>query len=141
MRSSRFILLALLSSSGCYLSHGEVTADAGADSRSACSFTYRDRSLSRDVSCTISATSLSGCNDAARCVCTTWRAANPEEIEPCIEFELVPRGAITFADYCTESAPARMTMADALEGYLDFHGEDLRIGEGCRAIPALALPR
>jgi hypothetical protein len=144
MRSSRILALTMLSLGGCYLSHGEVTADAGVDAPSApaaCTFSYLDRTLSREISCTLPASSVDGCTEAARCICTRWHAADPEEIEPCIEFELVPRGAITFADYCTESPPARMTMAEALEGYLDFHGEDLRIGEGCRAMPALASPR
>ncbi|MCC7537778.1 MAG: hypothetical protein IT379_16260, partial [Deltaproteobacteria bacterium] len=59
----------------------------------------------------------------------------------CVGSELTPRGAITLADYCTESPPPRHTMTEALEGFFSGRGAgELPISAECDSIPALTGP-
>ncbi len=128
--------LALLLCSSCYQSHEriDVERDAGAPP---CRFSWIDRTSGTPATCGIELASRSGCLEAARCICEASGAVGAE-LEPCIAASVLPRGAITFSDFCTEGPPARLTMAEALEGYLSFeHGGAVRISPECAMIPAL----
>ena len=101
----------------------------------ACRFFYVART-GASVDCTLTASSLTACADAARCICTAI-TADPSEVEMCIQWETQPRALITFSDSCTPSLPARMSMDQALRSYLESRSEVATISSGCASIPAL----
>jgi hypothetical protein len=144
---------------GCYRSHGQRSdagdSDAGptdagptdagptdagrVDPGASCEFSVRTFD-GTDVSCTISSGSREACTEAAVCVCAASGPMTDVDLIRCAGWELTPRGALTFTDFCTLEPPARMTMAEALRGY--FGGApDLRTSEGCDDTPALLGPR
>ncbi len=148
-RAAAAVVSAAIAIAGCHLSHerGDRPRDSGrtdaatrdAATGDSCRFTVR--TPDRETTCTISLGSGEGCTEAALCLCRAREGASPTEIVRCTGGELTPRGAITLADFCTIEPPGRMTMTEALEGYLSFGGEPVSIGSECATMPALIGPR
>ena len=96
------------------------------------------------IDCAIELTSTESCAETAICLCdaqpgidtTTARLA-------CASPELVARGALTFADFCTDGPPARLTLTEVIEEYLGRAGTatGLDISPTCDQLPALIGPR
>lgn len=138
-----WIVVLVLAACGCYRSHDrDAAADAGyieVDAGEACAFAVRTLD-GTDVRCTIPARSIEGCTEAAVCLCDARRPMTEVDRIRCAGWELTPRGAVTFADFCTLEAPASATMTEALDGY--FGGAvELTIGDACAGVPALLGPR
>lgn len=139
---------------GCYLSHergastddGSVRAsDAAAidatriDGGPTCTFGFRSAGGVTGT-CAISVGSTESCAEAAMCLCAARDPGTPTEILACAGPDLTFRGALTFTDFCTPAPPERMSLAQALEGYL---GRDalVDVSPACAALPALLGPR
>lgn len=102
--------------------------------------------------CDISTRSTTGCDDMAHCVCRAMLELGVSE-EPAFDVELctfsmvVPRGAVTLADYCalsgsTAEVPSLVELYDTL-GFVDdmgwvLAGDDYRVelGETCDEVAA-----
>ena len=114
---------------GCYASQG-----AGPPDRAACTFTLVRAGT---VSCRIELTTATPCQDAARCFCLAERpAATEAELRECIGWMTEPRGAITFADFCSRTVPTRYTLIEAIEGVYPYMAQEP--SPECSAIAAIA---
>lgn len=137
MAAMRAALAVMLLLPGCYLSH-EAPRDGEVE---LCTFSY----VSGDgvaIACGIDAASSAPCLDAALCICqTVLPDGTSADIDACLVDIVEPRALITFSDYCSFGPPARHTFPEALAGFVDFHGRDLRTTASCAEIPALLEPR
>lgn len=125
---------------GCYQSHDATDLPDGYAGEGDCRLRFYDARSGGDVECTVASSSSRACSVLAECVCRAWNPAAPEhEIAMCVLFETIPRGAITLADFCTESLPARMTLDEAARGYIRFLTPEgsLSTTEACASTPAL----
>jgi hypothetical protein len=140
-------LLALAFLPGCYLSHerGASVADAGRDDAGpdvtlidvgpSCSFGFSTAEGARGT-CTIAVGSTESCAEAALCLCAARDAGTPTEVLACAGWDLTFRGALTFTDFCTATPPERMSLTQALEGFLGS-ASLVDVSPGCAAVPAL----
>lgn len=145
-------MLALVALPGCYLSHrGGAPEDAGVpdvpaidaasidvaviDAGPSCTFGFRTPDGVAGM-CAIGAGSIESCAEAALCVCAARGAESPSELLSCAGWDLTPRGAITLADFCEVSPPERMSLREALEGFLGA-GSLIEPSPACAALPAL----
>lgn len=94
--------------------------------------------------CVLEPRTMLGCEDLARCVCEAWEAFSPGpvDIETCIFSMVVPRGAITLADFCTLSgnpgATSLLELGDQVWDASPMAG-DLTLSTECGAIAAFTL--
>jgi hypothetical protein len=98
--------------------------------------------------CDIPATSMTGCDDLARCVCEAYAELEtvepPFDIEGCVQSMTFPRGMITFSDFCPLSGASadvssladlydRLREADGMQWL--FGGEAwAELGDACAAV-------
>lgn len=133
-------------SSGCYLAHerdGAAPMDASArdagpiDAGPTCGFDFT-LADGRRAHCNIASGSTEACAEAALCLCGQ-DGGTSSEVLACAGWNLVPRGALTFTDFCTESPPERMSMTEALGGYLHVESptSSVDISPACDGVPAL----
>jgi hypothetical protein len=129
---------------GCYLSHerGALLDDGGIqviDAGPICTFGLRSAEGTVHT-CAIAVGSTEGCAEAAMCSCAARDAGTPTEILACAGWDLTPRGALTYTDFCTASPPERMSLLEAIEGLL---GRDALVdpSPACASVPALIGPR
>lgn len=93
-----------------------------------------------DAHCAVPSGSMQACTEMAECLCAArGRTSSSTELLQCTGWDLTPRGALTFADFCEVEPPARMTMTEALQGLLRGDPE-LQISETCGSVPALIGP-
>jgi len=160
MRFLGFAMLALLP--GCYLSHERGASDVGIrapdtatrdatvidartidtaliDAGPTCTFGFRTTDGVTGM-CAIGGGSTESCAESAMCICAARTGGTPTEVLACAGWDLTPRGAITLADFCTVSPPERMSLTEALEGFLGPESL-LDVSPACAAVPALVGSR
>lgn len=121
---------------GCYSSHVATDLPDDGGSRGDCRIRFHDPRSDEDVECTVPSSSSRACSVLAECICRAWNPTAPEdEIAMCASWETTPRGALTLADFCTESPPPRMMLDEAARGYIGFTA--LETSEACASTPAL----
>lgn len=147
MRRTLGTLLLLAALPGCHLAHERrvVDADAGPRAIDAAArdagprCTFSAVRAGNEVSCAISVGSPEACAEAALCLC----GADPQNDSPserlaCASWELIARGAITYADFCTSTAPGRLNMSEVLEQYVGADpSSELQISPVCDQVPGL----
>lgn len=90
--------------------------------------------------CLIDPATMLGCEALAACLCNASDVP-PEQLEGCIDSMIIPRGAITLADYCILSgSPNPQSLASLAGQPWDMRPEPAQIAfDGCQDIPAFTL--
>ncbi len=110
--------------------------DAGADACRVTIWAGREVGEDGEFSCVIEPDQAFPCGQFARCVCAA--AVPPEHVEACAHDILIPRGAITLADFCHDPDNTIATLVDDSS----WHGGDWDV-EGtpaCADIPVTNRP-
>ena len=90
--------------------------------------------------CEVDVASSQPCLDAARCLCANAAAPNgpTDDVEGCAQSWTAPRGAITFADYCSWSVQSSTrSLAEAVAGFASTYGATVVSSVECDDIPAI----
>jgi hypothetical protein len=122
---------------GCYRSHERMTDGAvpPVDAGAACEVSFTHFSGTH-VECSIPASSTEGCAEAAVCFCSAIEPGTPTEVLRCAGWDLTPRGALTFTDFCPLEPPERLSMGDVFRAFL-MGADDLEISSTCDQVPGL----
>jgi hypothetical protein len=102
-----------------------------------CNFTYSEPPNTLWVSCGLTLPVDEPCRAAVTCLCSS-DALPPgsSDVQGCVDSWLVPRGAVTFADFCApDAASATFSLGDALRGLAATRGAQLTTAN-CEDVPA-----
>jgi hypothetical protein len=110
-------------------------------STATCRFDYTvQQPAVAEAMCEVDVASLEPCLDAARCLCANGAAPNgpTDDVEGCAQSWTAPRGAITFADYCSWSLqPSTRSLAEAVAGFASTYDATVVSSVECDDIPAV----
>lgn len=99
-----------------------------------CRFEYTGESSTR-ATCVLAAATELPCREAARCLCEAGALTGGSDVDGCVDAWVIPRGGITFSDFCTQSPqPPIRNLAEALNGFASAHGHTVNsVTVGCEA--------
>jgi hypothetical protein len=102
----------------------------------ACRFVYS--SASSVVSCSMPPESERACAIAADCLCRSGILQDgPLDIDACVDSWLTPRGAVTFADVCTQGqTDLTGPLPSALASFASAHDATVSTSDECDAVSA-----
>lgn len=104
----------------------------------ACTLVYTDAATAGSAACTLPVDVEAPCRAAAACLCRT-DLLDPGHLDQaaCEESWLMPRGAITFSDFCGQGADAATrSLSEAWTGFAMAYGADARASAECDGVLA-----